>query len=207
MCLCKDCYSTISVGRGSRQQAPWRSGCWRRADTSLTTPTDFWERSELCGSTYNTPTIITWIGPWRNLILCGNTRSLRAEAHFHILDLRDARGSHLHEFELFHSLHDDGEDDWREKRVKRGRGSPAERHLFIYSLIPGAAMVILEMTTWEMPLTAAFFGTQIQQRSHFKHLALQSRPGLEGRAETLTVEWPSLLPFSSVTAMPFRISL
>lgn len=26
-------------------------------------------------------------------------------------------------------------------------------------------------------------------------------------AEILTVEWPSLLPFSSVTAMPFRISL
>lgn len=44
---------------------------------------------EALRSTYNTPTIITWIGPWRNVILCGNTGSLRAEAHFHILDLRD----------------------------------------------------------------------------------------------------------------------
>lgn len=47
---------------------------------------------EALWSTYNTPTIITWIGPWRNVILCGNTSSLRAEPHFHILDLRDAEG-------------------------------------------------------------------------------------------------------------------
>lgn len=67
--------------------------------------------SEALWSTYNTPTIITWIGPWRNVILCGNSRSLRAEAHFHIMDLRDAKRPHLHEFEFFHSLHDDGEDD------------------------------------------------------------------------------------------------
>lgn len=68
-------------------------------------------RFEALWSTYNTPTIITWIGPWRNVILCGNTGSLRPEAHLHILHSRDARGSHLHESELFHPLHDDGEDD------------------------------------------------------------------------------------------------
>lgn len=66
-------------------------------------------RLEALWSTYNAPTIITWIGPCRKVILCGNTRSVRA--HFHILDLRDAKRSHLHEFEFFHSLHDDGEDD------------------------------------------------------------------------------------------------
>lgn len=58
-----------------------------------------------------------------------------------------------------------------QERKRITSGTPS----VIYSLIPGAAMVILEMTTWEMPLTAAFFGTQIQ-RSHFKHLPLKCRP-------------------------------
>lgn len=50
----------------------------------------------------------------------------------------------------------------------------------LYSLIPGAAMVILEMTTWEMPLTAAFFGTQTEQKSPFKRLLNAGRFGSPG---------------------------
>lgn len=134
---------------------------FHHADTPLRTSEALWP-------TYNTPTIITWIGPWRNVILCGDTRGVRAGARLHILALPEAKRSHLHEFEFFHSLHDDGEDDWQERRGKSSQerkrstcGTPA----VIYSLIPGAAMVILEMTTWEMPFTAAFFGTDTAEKS------------------------------------------
>lgn len=47
--------------------------------------------------------------------------------------------------------------------MRRGRGEAAEAPSAGDILIPGAAMVIRETTTWEMPLTAAFYGTENPQ--------------------------------------------
>lgn len=84
--------------------------------------------------TYNTPTIITWSGPWRYVILCMNL-------YFSSLCMMMGRMT-------------------ERKRRKKGQGRKGinwRSQCNIYILIPGAAMVTREMTTWEMPFTAAFY--------------------------------------------------
>lgn len=66
-------------------------------------------------------------------------------------------------------------------------------------------MVIREMTTWEMPFTAALCHRD-RDRAKMSKVTGKSVVLIQ-TSWLLTVEWPSLLPFSSVTAMPFRISL
>lgn len=135
-------------------------------------------------STYNTPTIITWIGPWRYVILCMNL-------YFSSLCMMMGRMTE------------------QRRREKEKRLGEVQEHLksFMWCcgvLIPGAAMVIREMTTWEMPFTAAFCH---RDRDRAQMSKVTGKIVFIQTSWLLTVEWPSLLPFSSVTAMPFRISL
>lgn len=132
-------------------------------------------------STYNTPTIITWIGPWRYVILCINL-------YFSSLCMMMGRMTDREE---------------KEKKSQERKRITWRTQCSIYILIPGAAMVIREMTTWEMPFTAAFYrgGTRRVNLWKVKENIVSLKKCVQ------TVEWPSLLPFSSVTAMPFRISL
>lgn len=95
--------------------------------------TECWEYSE-SPSTYNPPTIIIWMGPWRKVILCGNTHSLRTDGHTVTSDI--SLRSDLHESELFQLLHDDGEDDWEERRERRVRKRRTCRTLWLtYSFL------------------------------------------------------------------------
>lgn len=99
------------------------------------------------------------------MIFCGNTQSLRTHGRTGTHDV--SLKSDLHEPEFFQSLHDDGEDDWQERRDKsvRKRRRTTCRALAVADvLIPGAAMVIRETTTWEMPFTAAFYGDPTASR-------------------------------------------
>lgn len=71
-------FFTIAEETGSRPQAPWRPNCKENGQeeqrwvfpTMETLPRSL--RFPAVLSTYNTPTIITWIGPWRYVILCMN---------------------------------------------------------------------------------------------------------------------------------------
>lgn len=179
-------FVTISEGTRSRQQAPWRSNFKKeQKEQNLVFPTlkHSGEHSNPRGALY-----------------------LQHSHHHHLNRSVEIRNS-LHKFVFFQPLHDDGEDDWQGgeggKKSQERKRITWRTQCNIYILIPGAAMVIREMTTWEMPFTAAFYRGDTRRVNLWK---------VKGNIVSLkkcvqTVEWPSLLPFSSVTAMPFRISL
>lgn len=87
----RNMFVTIAEGTASRLQEPWRSNFKKKQKkqeskkvfSSPNTP----QYITIPVSTYNTPTIITWSGPWRNVILYEKTeQSLMTDAHFHVGD-------------------------------------------------------------------------------------------------------------------------
>lgn len=76
-----------------------------------------------------------------------------------------------------------------------------------YSLMPGAAMVILETTTCAMPFTAALCERERPAQPHRSACAPKPAPSTPCSPTALTLERPSSLLSSSVTVTPLMISL
>lgn len=134
-------------------------------------------------STYNTPTIITWIGPWRYVILCINLYfSSLCMMMGRMADGRRRKGSKEEEDNLKNSKECLHTHSWC------CHGDPRDDHL-------GNAFY------------CRFLQEGYKTRSEFMQSNIIVLFFFNVLKFVQTVEWPSLLPFSSVTAMPFRISL
>lgn len=168
-------FVTISEGTGSRLQAPWRSNFTEKnkrikviffpqtlLSTKLKSP---WSSllTTLPPSSLELVRGDTWFSVKRQTKL--NDRCTLSCWGLKQQDADEDKRSDLHELVFFHPLHDDGEDDWQKEGKKKSRAEEDKLKNSLYNiyemkllciLIPGAAMVIRETTTWVMPFTAAF---------------------------------------------------
>lgn len=116
------------------------------------------------------------------MILCGkegDTSPYLAPAEPSAAPPEPREESHLHEAQLFHPLHDDGQNNWREGRDELTEEENAAKDVQDL-LIPGAAMATRETTTCAMPFAAAFCRDR-GQRSGVRGQACAEGPGLGAR--------------------------